>query len=116
MTDDRALPPVSVRRANAQRRIARQRATISEAWQAFARHEVRGERRVRQALALSRRIAGISALLAAGLAIRRVSARRSTTPRRGIWRGLARPLFWFSLLRRVMRKNGSGRGGEGNRI
>ena len=114
MTDVRALPPVSVRRANAQRRIARQRATISDAWQEFARHEVRGERRVRQALALTRRIAGISALLAAGLAIRRAGMRRSS--RRGIWRRLARPLIWFGLLRRVMRRNGSGPGGEGSRI
>jgi hypothetical protein len=114
VTADRALPPVSVRRANAQRRIARQRATISEAWQEFARHEVRGERRVRQVLTLTRRIAGISALLAAGLAIRRAGARRSS--RRATWRGLARPLFWFGLLRRVMRRNGSGPGGKGNRI
>lgn len=113
MTADRALPPVSVRRANAQRRLARQRAAISEAWREFARHEVRGERRVRQAVALTRRIAGISALLAAGLAIRRAGARRSS--RRGLWRGL-RPLFWLGLLRRVMRRNGSGPGGEGNRI
>ena len=113
MTDDRVLPPVSVRRANAQQRIARQRVAISEAWREFARHEVRGERRVRQVLVLTRRIAGISALLAAGLAIRRAGARRSS--RRGIWRGLARPLFWFGVLRRVMRRNASGPGGEGKR-
>ena len=113
MTGERALSPLSVRRANAQRRATLQRAAIAEAWHEFERHEIRGERRVRQAVALTRRLAAISALLAAGLAIRRASFQRSS--RRSIWRGFARPLFWFGVLRRMMRKNGDGPGAEGKR-
>ena len=113
MTGERALPPLSVRRANAQRRAAQQRATIAEAWLEFERHEIRGERRIRQAVALTRRLAAISAILATGLAIRRASFKRS--PRRSVWRSFARPLFWFGVLRRMMRRNGDGPGGEGMR-
>jgi len=116
VSGDRALPPVSVRRAQAQRRVTRHRAEIAAAWSDFERHEVHGERRVRQAVALARRVAGISALLAAGLALRRAS---SGPPlgwhKRRIWRGLVRPLFWLGVIRRAMRRKGDGPGNEGKR-
>lgn len=115
MSGDRALPPVSVRRAQAQRRVALQRTEIAAAWSDFERHEVNGEHRVRQAVALTRRVAGISALLAAGLALRRASSGRPFIgPRkRRLWRGLVRPLFWLGVIRRAMRRKRDGPGGEG---
>lgn len=109
-----ALPPLSIRRANAQRRATQQRAAIAEAWAEFERHELRGERRVRQVIALTRRLAGLSALLAAGLAVRRAAS--GLSPRRIVWRGFARPLLWFGLVRKMMRRKGDGPGVEGNRL
>jgi hypothetical protein len=110
MSSERAQPPLSMRRANAQRRAARQRAAIADAWRDFERREVRGELRVRQAVALTRQVASLSAIIAAGLAIRRASRRGG-----GTWRGLLGRVFWMGLARRMMRRNGDGPGGAGTR-
>jgi len=79
MTAQRKLPPISVRRADAQRRLARQRASIGDAWVDFETREARGEYRFRRAVALtreawtlSRRVARVTAMVSTGLAIRRL--------------------------------------------
>ncbi len=112
MTGERAQPPAAVRRADAQRRLARQRAAIADAWRDFERREARGELRVRQAVALTRRVASLTAVVAAGLAIRRASR-----DGRRAWRVLLGRLVWMGLGRRMMARHryGDGPGGAGAR-
>jgi hypothetical protein len=111
MSSERAQPPLSMRRAHAQRRAARQRAAIADAWHDFEQRESRGELRVRQAVALTRQVASLSAFIAAGLAIRRASRRGGGSS----WRGLLGRVFWIGLARRMMRRHGDGPGGAGTR-
>ncbi len=108
MTSERAQPPASVRRADVQRRLARQRAAIADAWRDFERREARGELRVRQAVALTRRVASLTAVVAAGLAIRRASR-----DGRRAWRVLLGRLVWMGLGRRMMARHGYGDGPGG---
>lgn len=89
MSARRVPAPLSARRAEAQRRLARQRRTIADAWTEFESREARGERRLRRAVAvtreawtLSRRVARLTALLSTGLALRRLP-----------WRGLVGRAF-----------------------
>jgi len=112
MTRERALPPAAVRRADVQRRLAQQRAAIADAWYEFERREARGELRVRQVVALTRRAASLTAVVAAGLAIRRASRKG----RRG-WRQLAARLLWMGLGRGMLRRHryADGPGGAGAR-
>jgi hypothetical protein len=89
------FPAVSIRRQRVQRRVATHRAVVGDAWTNFEQASVEAQAKVHRVIDWTRTLSAIAALIAAGIALRRVATRGHAAP-------AVRAVALASFLRRVV--------------